>query len=74
MCTYVIILLQGQGKEVRCMNINSAGLIEKLSKDIAFLESLLYLRTVVSNDERLEESQEVQFLLSSFERFVNDKR
>lgn len=56
------------------MDINSAGLIEKLSKDIAFLESLLYLRTVVSNDERLEESQEVQFLLSSFERFVNDKR
>lgn len=56
------------------MEINSNELIAKLSAEKAYLECLLYLLSAVSDDERLEESPEVQTLLASFEIFVKNRR
>lgn len=56
------------------MEINSSELIEKLSKEIAYLECLCYIQSFVTNSDVLMNSEEVQAVLSSLERFVNDKR
>jgi len=56
------------------MEINSSEQIERLSKQVALLEAYVFLLSTVSNDRKLEENEDVQTVLLSFERFINDKR
>lgn len=56
------------------MIINASEQIERLSKQVALLEAYVFLLSTVSNDRSLEDNEDVQSVLSSFERFINDKR